>query len=164
MGLARSTNRSAGLYRDVQECDVNVWVRISSSMDVEPDIDSSTATLIQINTGLKITVYTAKKYAQKGQQQAGGIILEVDAACLADVEGEFGKEALLTSDECSEGSQPTSAYISVCYDGLPYRDVPNYGRYEPGTVEPQGVIAEFGPEADAWFQKLKEETGFDLHQ
>jgi hypothetical protein len=148
----------------VQECDVNVWIRISSSMDVETDIDSSTATRIQINTGLKITVYATKEYAQKGQKQDGGIILEVDAACLADVEGEFGREALLTSGDCGEGSQPTSAYISVCYDGLPYRDVPNYGSYEPGTVEPQGDIAEFGPEADAWFKKFKEETGFDLHQ
>jgi hypothetical protein len=133
-------------------------------LDIEDDGDSHSAAHLEINTGLNLTVYVAKEYAEKAQRQAGGIILEVNAACLADVEGEFGNDILLTAGASYEGTQSSSACISVCYDGLPYKMVPNYGPYEAGTVEPQGDIAEFGTEAEAWITKLEEETGFELHQ
>jgi hypothetical protein len=62
--------------------------------------------------------------------------------------------------DCTERNYGT---VEVDSAGLPYKMVPNYGGYKPGTVEPQGDIAEFGPEADAWLAEL-EKLGFDLRQ
>jgi len=143
---------------------MKVWVRVSACMDIDSDLDSYTATHVEIKAGLNLTVYPTRDRAKAAQMRSGGIILEVDATSLADVENEFGKEVLLTAETSDDGKQPSTACISVCYDGLPWKSVPNYGPYDPGTVEPQGEIAEFGPEAKAWLNDLEEHTGFELHQ
>lgn len=131
---------------------MNVWIRISSRMNIESDIDSSEATRLKVTAGLNLTVYVTKEHARKAQQQVGGIILEVNAICLADVESEFGKEVTLTADAHNQGSQSSSAYINVCCDGLSYNEDPEEG------------AAEFEPEAEAWLNQLEGETGFELHQ
>lgn len=133
-------------------------------MDLDSDGDSATAAHLEVNVGLNLTVYVNKECAEKAQREVGGIILEVNAACLPNVENEFGKEVLLTPEAINEGTQSSAAFISLCFDGLPYNMVPNYGPDEAGTVEPQGEIAEFGPEAEAWFAKFEEATGFELNQ
>jgi len=143
---------------------MNVWIRVSSKLDIETDGDGVSGASAEIKVGLQITVYAAKANAKEAQQEIGGILLEINANCLADIEGEFGKDVLLSSRTDHEGSQPSSAYITACYDGLDSNEVPNYGPFEPGTVEPQGEIAEFGPSAMAWIVELEKETGFSLHQ
>ena len=148
---------------------MNVWVRISSAVDFPDDAeDNDERTLPEDYAKLKpyltVTVYASREKAENARQKLGGIVLETSAACLKNIPSEFGTEVILSPRDINEPEGPSEAYISVCFDGLPYKMVPNYGPYEPGTVEPQGDIADFGPEADAWFEALEQETGFNMHQ
>lgn len=141
---------------------MNVRVRVASG--IREDITRGAKGALEMMPELILTVYATKELAERAQQQLGGIVLDVAASCLAANPLEFGKDVLLISEERSNEVGPSSAYISVCYDGFPYQMVPNYGPYEPGTVEPQGEVADFGPEADAWLENLEKETGFQMHQ
>jgi hypothetical protein len=143
---------------------MNIWIRVSSKLDIETDGDGVSGASAEIKTGLQITVYAAKANAKEAQQEVGGVIFEVEASCLANIESLFGKDVSLSCGTDGEGKQPSSAYMTVCYDGLDSKEVPNYGDFEPGTVEPQGEVAEFGPTAMAWIVELEKETGFSLHQ
>jgi len=144
---------------------MNVWVRVASCIRSEEGRNPDGS--LELHPGLSVTIYHNKQEAEKGQKVSGGIVLQVDAASLAIADqSEFGNEVTLISDSGNEdeGASPAEAYISVCFAGLPHKMVPNYGPYEPGTVEPQGEIADFGPEADVWLTELEKETGFALHQ
>jgi hypothetical protein len=144
---------------------MNIWVRVASTIrcgcetgeGIGPDGS------LKLIPELNLTVYPSKDQAEGARRNLGGIILEVNAACL-EGQNELGKEVILLSDESRENPAPPSASIGVCFEGLPYTMVPNYGPYEPGTVEPQGDVADFGPEAVAWFEALEKETGFEMHQ
>lgn len=114
---------------------------------------------------LSLTIYNSKQQAEEGRKTAGGIVLEVNAASLnIPDQSESGEHVALMPDDENEGGSPSHAFISVCYAGLPHKMVPNYGTYEPGTVEPQGDCADFGAEAGKWLSELERETGSLLHQ
>lgn len=147
---------------------MNVWVRVASGVRCGSDCTERNYGTVEVDSELSLTIYHSKQQAEKAQSIAGGVVLEVNAACLKPLadQSEFGNEVTLTSESSDDakGASPSEVYISVSYAGLPYKMVPNYGGYKPGTVEPQGDIAEFGPEAEVWLSELEKETGFDMRQ
>jgi hypothetical protein len=144
---------------------MKVWIRVASC--IRSDEGRNPDGSLELHPGLSVTIYHNKQEAENGRKVNGGIVLQVDAASLAiSDQSEFGNEVTLSpdSDNEDEGPSPAEAYVTVCFAGLPYKMVPNYGPYEPGTVEPQGDVADFGPETAAWLTELEKETGFELHQ
>ena len=52
------------------------------------------ATNLAARGGLKLMVYPSRERAEKAQSEAGGIILEVTAACLGDAENELQQQGM----------------------------------------------------------------------
>lgn len=148
---------------------MNVWVRVASRIrcDCESNERGRPDGSVEISPELSLTIYHSREQAEEGLKAGGGVILEVNASSLGTAElSETREEVVLLPDAADEreSRSPSCAFISVCYAGLAHKTVPNYGPHEPGTVRPQGDIAEFGPEAETWLSELERETGFQLHQ
>jgi len=142
---------------------MNVWIRVAPDIEVDCETNQKRGTNGEFTLipKLNLTVYPSQKDAGEAQKRLGGVVLEVNCACLR---GQHEWEDVPLITEINEHAAAPNAIIAVNYDGLPHKMVPNYGGYEPGTVEPQGDIAEFSPEALAWLDKLEKETGFVMHQ
>ena len=142
---------------------MNVWIRIVGVLDVEDTYSRESPTKATIQSGLDLTIYRTKEQATAAQIKAGGIVLEVDARCLGEVNNEFGKDVYLLPYKDTEVAETKSTRAAICVACIS-KLVPNYGPNAPGTVEPQGEIMEFSSDEEVWLDELTEQTGFDLHQ
>jgi len=134
---------------------MNVWVRVFPTINGgDEGRDRSTLTLA---AELSLVVYPTEVAARAAVKDAGGIVLEVNAASLREIsERGITKEGndvfLGREEEAKDEPAPTSAYVAVVFPSLPHQWV---GETEVDRVE-------FSPEAKEWLAALEEATGLVL--
>jgi hypothetical protein len=129
---------------------MNVWVRIIGVLSVDSNEGRETATKVAVKSGLDLTVYRTKERAKAAQKKAGGIILEVDAKGLGELNSEFGKEILIVRGHEIPEAADISTTVVICVAAE--------------DVEPQSGDMEFSSDEEGWLDRFAELTNFSLHQ
>jgi hypothetical protein len=96
---------------------MRVWTRIYPTMQCDSGGDFEKES-IEVKPGLGINVYPSEGSARKAASEYGGVVLEVGAAELREI-NEFGADFHLGRDE-EEGQSSTAAFVQIIFGSLPH--------------------------------------------
>jgi hypothetical protein len=130
---------------------MNVWIRISSVIEQEAAVDSSSS--LELSAGTNISLYPSEEAARAAKEACGGIVLEVLARSLRG-QIRFGSDVYLSrpgTEDDADDPAPRDAFVTAVFDGIPHE------------WDEEALVAKFEPPIP-WFDSLEQELNVNLSQ